>query len=119
MRGRDGGVAVHGADRRLDLVRARLVAPQAAADEGLAFGDERPVPAGPVLVGEQHQAPSGAVRAGRRDSVSSISASRPITSGSSGMSWASSRPSLIASAHRSARASASPELAVYPSLKIR
>jgi hypothetical protein len=57
-------------------------------------------------------APSADVRAARRDSVSSISASSPGTSGSSGMSRASSRPSRIASAHRSARASWSPELAV-------
>ena len=50
----------------------------------------------------------GAVRAGRRDSTSSMSASRPSTSGSSGISSASWRPSRIASAHRSPRTSASP-----------
>jgi hypothetical protein len=64
--GRGDGVAVHGVDRRLDLVRTGLdpcPAPQAAPDEGLPLGDERGVPAGPVLVGEQHQ---GAVRAGPR-----------------------------------------------------
>ncbi len=65
------------------------------------------------------RAPCGVVRAARLDSVSSMSASRPVTSGSSGMSPASTRPSLIASAHRSARVSRSPELAVYPSLKMR
>jgi hypothetical protein len=63
--------------------------------------------------------PSAAVRAGRRDSVSSSSASSPATSGSSGISPASSRVSRIASAHRSARTSSVPLLAAYPSLKIR
>ena len=53
--GRDGRVAVHGVDRGLDLVRARLAAAQALPDEGLALGDQRAVPARPVLVGEQHQ----------------------------------------------------------------
>ncbi len=43
--------------------------------------------------------PSGAVRAGRRDSTSSMSPSSPSTSGSSGISSASRRPSRIPSAH--------------------
>jgi len=50
--GRDRGVAVHGADRGLDLVRAGPAAPQALPDDGLALGDQRAVPAGAVLVGE-------------------------------------------------------------------
>jgi hypothetical protein len=57
--GRDGRVAVHGADRGLDLVRARLAAAQALPDQGLTLGDQRVVPARPVLLAEQHQ---GAVR---------------------------------------------------------
>jgi hypothetical protein len=103
---------VHGVDGGLDLVRAGLVAPQALPDDGLPFGDEPAIPPAAVLVGQQDQA---AVRGGagsRRASSSSISASSPMTSGSSGMSWASSRPSRIASAHRPARTSRSPELAV-------
>jgi hypothetical protein len=54
---------VHGVDRGLDLVRAGPAAPQAAPDQVLPLGDERPVPARPVLAGEQDQ---GAVRAGPR-----------------------------------------------------
>jgi hypothetical protein len=46
---------VDGVDRRLDLVRAGLVAPQALPDDGLAFGDAVAVPAAAVLVGQQHQ----------------------------------------------------------------
>jgi len=61
--GRHRRVAVHGADRRLDLVRAGSVTPQASADEVLPFGDEGAVPAGPVLVGQRHQ---GTVLAGPR-----------------------------------------------------
>ena len=37
-------VAVHGVDRRLDLVRPGRVAPQAAPHEVLTFGDQRAVP---------------------------------------------------------------------------
>ena len=48
--------------------------------------------------------PSGPVRAGRRASVSSMSASRPATSGSSGSAACSMRVSRIASVDRSARA---------------
>jgi hypothetical protein len=48
---RRGRVTVHGIDGGLDLVRAWPAAPQALADQGLALGDERAVPAGPVLVG--------------------------------------------------------------------
>ena len=52
--------------------------------------------------------PSGAVRAARRDSVSSSSARRPSASGSSGMSSTRMRARRIASAHRSARTRSSP-----------
>src|SRR5207302_424136 len=47
-RGSGGGVGVHGVDRRLDLVRAGLVASEALPDEGLALGDEGAIPAGAV-----------------------------------------------------------------------
>ena len=46
---------MNGVDGRLDLVWAGLVAAQALADDGLALGDQRTVPAGPVLIGEQDQ----------------------------------------------------------------
>ena len=48
-----------------------------------------------------------------------MSASSPISSGSSGSAATSSRASRIASAHSSVRTSRSPDVAVYPSLKIR
>lgn len=56
-------ITVHGADRRLDLVRAGPVTPQASPDQVLPFGDEGAVPAGPVLVGQRHQ---GIIHAGPR-----------------------------------------------------
>jgi hypothetical protein len=49
--GRGRRVAVDGVDRRLELVRAGLVAPQALPDDPLAFGDAAAVPAAAVLVG--------------------------------------------------------------------
>ena len=63
--------------------------------------------------------PSGPVRAGRRASVSSISASSPVTSPSPGSSRCSSLASRIASAASSARCRPGPEVLAYPSLKIR
>ena len=63
--------------------------------------------------------PSGRVRAGRRASVSSMSASSPVTSPSPGSHACNCRVSRIASSVSSTRCSAGPELAVYPSLKIR
>src|SRR5947209_8019050 len=53
----DGGarVAVYGFDGCLDLVGPGPVAAQALADDSLALGDKRPVPARPVLVGQQDQ----------------------------------------------------------------
>ena len=78
----------------------RPVPAQAPPHEVAALGDEV---AGPSARGPGRRAARGArrapVRAGRRDSASSISASRPSTSGSSGISSASRRPSRIASAH--------------------
>ncbi len=55
---------MHGADGRLDLVRAGAAPAQAAADQRLALGDQPLVPPAAVLVGEQDQVPAG-VRAGR------------------------------------------------------
>jgi hypothetical protein len=63
--------------------------------------------------------PPGPARAGRRASVSSISASSPVTSPSSGSSRCAIRASRIASPDRSGRTSPDPEVAAYPSVKIR
>ncbi len=48
-------VAVHGVDRRLDLVWAGLVTAQASLDDGLPFGDQDRIPPAAVLIGQQHQ----------------------------------------------------------------
>ncbi len=64
-------------------------------------------------------APSGPVRAGRRASVSSISASSPATSPSPGSSRCTMRASRIASADSSARCRSGPAVQAYPSLKMR
>ena len=52
---RGGCIAVHGVDRRLDLVRPRCVASQTGAHEVLALGDQSAIPQAAVLVGQQHQ----------------------------------------------------------------
>jgi hypothetical protein len=61
--GRGGRVAVDGVDRRLDLVRPGGVAPQAAANDRLALGDQIVIPGPAVLVGQQHEL-AAATRAG-------------------------------------------------------
>ncbi len=63
-----GGVAVHGGDRGLDLVRAGPAQLQAAADEGLSLADQVSVPERAVLRGERDQIAVG-VRAGRSPRV--------------------------------------------------
>ena len=63
--------------------------------------------------------PPGPVRAGRRASVSSISASSPVTSGWPGRLACSARASRIASPDRSLRARSGPLLLAYPSLNSR
>src|ERR1700744_1300235 len=55
------GVGVDGGDRGLELVGAGAVAAQAGPDQVVAFGDQGPVPAVAVLVG---QADQGAVGGG-------------------------------------------------------
>ena len=54
-----------------------------------------------------------------RDAWISISATRPCTSGSAGISPASTRPRRSASVHSAGRIQSSPAIAEYPSLKIR
>ena len=73
--GRGRGVAVHRVDGGLDLVRAGLVALQAAPHDRLAFGDEVAVPSGAVLIGEQHHGSVGR-GARRRGATRSAAAAR-------------------------------------------
>ena len=64
--------------------------------------------------------PPGSRRAAAREWCNSIRASRPVISASAGSSRCSSRPSQMASSHRSARTSTSAlRVAAYPSLKTR
>ena len=63
--------------------------------------------------------PSGAVRARWRACTSSIRASRPVTSLSPGSASCSARPRRMASCASSRRSSSVPDVAAYPSLKIR
>jgi hypothetical protein len=91
---------VDGVDGGQVLVGAGTVPAQAGSDDGVARGDQL----GSHLVrswsGSGTSAPP-VTRAARRASVRRISASRPGTSGSSGMSDARIRARLMASAHRS------------------
>ena len=52
-------IAVHGADRSLDLERARCVAPQACPYQLLALGDQLTAPPAAVLIGQQDDPPGG------------------------------------------------------------
>jgi hypothetical protein len=86
---------VAGGDRRLQLVRTGRATPEGRLDEFAAFDDLVGVPAGAVLVIEQDD--DAVLVQSRLESWSSISASRPSTSGSSGISEPSVRPRRIAS----------------------
>ena len=46
-------LAVHGIDRRLKLVRPGLIAPQALANERLAFRNQLAIPPAAILINEQ------------------------------------------------------------------
>ena len=110
MLGRGRGVAVHGVDRGLELVRARAgCGAGMPGRDRLALGDQRAVPPAAVLVGEQHQRAvgRGAGRPARLGEQQQGEQAR-ATSGSSGISSASSRARRMASAHRSARMRSSP-----------
>jgi len=94
-------IRMHGVDGGLELIRTGLAAAKAPAEDRLSLLDQGPVSSSAVLLAEQHQGAVGrAVRDARRDSVRSSSASRPATSGSSGMSVARLRASRIAPEHR-------------------
>ena len=55
---------MHGVDRGLELVRTRLVAIEALADDRLPFGDEVAIPASTVLL-SQHDESAVRCRTGR------------------------------------------------------
>ena len=103
-------LVVQGRDRRLELVRPRAVRAGAPLDERTALLDPVRVPAtrgpGPRAARASPVAPT---RASRRASWSSISASSPAASGSSGISETRIRASRMASALSSRRTSASPD----------
>ena len=67
-RGNGRGVAVDRVDRGLDLVRPRHVAPEARTHQRLTLVDQRPVPPGAVLIGQQHER-SRRTRCGRSDAT--------------------------------------------------
>jgi MFS family permease len=94
---RDGpSIGVDGVDGRLELIGTGLVAAKAAAEDRLAFLDQGLIPAGAVLLAEQHQ---GTVGPGPRRApgfVEEQQASRPATSGSSGRSEARIRATQLA-----------------------
>ena len=56
MSAADARIAVHGVDRGLNLIRPRLIAGEAAADQRLAFADQRAIPVTAILIGEPHEA---------------------------------------------------------------
>ena len=111
------GLVVQRGDRGLHAVRAGRAAGQRGEDQADALVDHAAVPAGTVLLLEQHQLAVASVRASRRAWTSSISASRPVTSRSAGSSRRRIRASRMASSARSTR-HAVPALAAYPSVKI-
>ena len=111
---------VLGGDRRLQQVRPGAPATRRRPQQRRPFGDLRGVPAGPVLVRQQHQ-PAGSrppARPGGRAAAAAARAARPPPARP-----ASARPapaaSRIASSHRSRRTGASPEVAACPSVKTR
>jgi hypothetical protein len=58
------GVGVYGGYRGLDLERSGLAAAKASAHKLVAFGDQGPVPAGAVLVGQADHGPAGVAAGG-------------------------------------------------------
>ena len=80
-------------------------AAEAGTDERCPSSISAAVPEGAVLVGQQDSSPSAPVRAARRDSMRSRSASSPTRLGLVGHQLDQSRASRMASAHRSSRTS--------------
>src|SRR5207244_6659534 len=91
------GVRMHGVDRGLELVRTRLVAAKALADDRLTLLDQGAIPSSAVLRAEQHEGAVGSRSRRATGLGQEQEASRPATSGSSGMSVARIRASRIAS----------------------
>ncbi len=90
-------LVVHGGDGRLQLVGARAALGQRPADQRDALLDRGRSQRARSCSSSGTSSPCGPVRAARRASVSSISASRPATSPSSGSSRWTVRVSRIAS----------------------
>ena len=111
-----GSFVVDGGDRGLELVGADGAAGERGGNQLDAFVDEAGVPPCPVLLGQGDQL---TVRTGPGRAVSSIRASSPAISLSSGSSRCSRRVRRIASAARSGRCRLEPAVAVYPSVNIR
>ena len=99
--GRGGSGRVAGGDGRLELIRpGRCRAERASSRPVPQRSASCPTQTGPDPRADQ--VPAASIRAARRASCSSISASRPAASGSSGISATSTRASRIASADRPA-----------------
>jgi hypothetical protein len=50
---------MHGVDGRLELIRTRLVAAKAHADDRLTLLDQDPIPSGAILLAEQNEGAVG------------------------------------------------------------
>ena len=100
-------------DRGLERVRTRPAAEALRLLERVkAAADQEPIPARAILVEEQDRC-TGGIEPGARPGSDwiSMSATRPCTSGSFGVSAASMRPSRSASSHSSGRIQSSPDVA--------
>lgn len=95
------GLRVAGDDRRLQLVRAGPTQRGGAGDEPPGVGDRRMVPSAAVLVWQLDEIARRGVAGGGAGPVQADKASRPITSGSVGISWCSRAARNSASSVRS------------------
>ena len=86
-------------DGGLQLIRSGPLDRARALEAVEAARDPSRIPARAILIGQQDELPAASVRAAAREACSSISASSPSTSDSSGISSASMRPRRIASSH--------------------
>ena len=78
-------------DGCLNLIRTRLPVPHCLVDQREALGDELGVPSPAILIIQQHDL-TGRIEASRRACCSSISAVRPMISGSVGTAVAAGAP---------------------------
>ncbi len=109
----DPGARVAGGDRGLQRVRAEGAAGRSArARARRARGRRAASPSATRSWSSSRTgSPAGPIRARERDACSSISATRPCTSGSAGSSSARMRPSRSASSISSGRIQSSPAVA--------